>query len=176
MNSKHDVGCAFKKEKQQSQEPWVFAVWSGSLNTWYVGRKRWIDCWIILYSKERKNINKQALFRWRRDLLWNGHTCLHLNTDKSWVHLKKEKKEEYLIILFFYRVFSFFPHFLLFSVKIISAWHVEKWWMLILCSRNASLTLNCPKIQCWDYTKHKTETDTRAAKGHESYIVSENTM
>ena len=37
--------------------------------------------------------------------------------------------------------------------------------MLILCSRNTSLTLNCSRIQCRDYTKRNTETDTTAVRG-----------
>ena len=41
--------------------------------------------------------------------------------------------------------------------------------MLILCSENTSLALNCPRIQCWDYTKHKTETDTTAVRGCKTY-------
>ena len=41
--------------------------------------------------------------------------------------------------------------------------------MLILCSRNTSLALNCPSIQCRDYTKHNTETDTVPVKGPETH-------
>ena len=36
--------------------------------------------------------------------------------------------------------------------------------MLVLCSWNTSLTLNCPRTQCWDYTKRNTETDTTAQR------------
>ena len=34
-----------------------------------------------------------------------------------------------------------------------------KWRTLMLCSRYTSLTLNCPRIQCRDYTKHNTKTE-----------------
>ena len=44
-----------------------------------------------------------------------------------------------------------------------SALFSEKWWMLVLCSRNTSLVLNCPRIQCRDYMKCNAETNTMAA-------------
>ena len=67
---------------------------------------------------------------------------------------------------------SSFPfHFLLSenNLKIISTWLPEKWQMLVLCSRNTSLALNCQRIQCWDYTKLNTETNTTAVRGHKTY-------
>ena len=42
----------------------------------------------------------------------------------------------------------------------------RKWWTLVLCSGNTSLTLNCQRIQCCDYIKHITQTNTMAARGH----------
>ena len=64
---------------------------------------------------------------------------------------------------------SFVFHFVLSenNLKIISTQLLEKWWTFVLCSGSTSLTLNCPKIQCWDYTKHTTETGTTAARGCE---------
>ena len=41
--------------------------------------------------------------------------------------------------------------------------------MLILGSKNTSFALKCTRIQCWDYTKHNTETDTTAVRGHQIY-------
>ena len=40
-----------------------------------------------------------------------------------------------------------------------------KWWTLVLCNRNTSLTLNCQRIQCWDYIKRNTQTDAMTARG-----------
>ena len=61
-------------------------------------------------------------------------------------------------------------HFILFSVKKKSStWPPQKLQTLILCSGNTSLALNCPKIQCRDYAKHNTETDTTAVRGHKTY-------
>lgn len=50
------------------------------------------------------------------------------------------------------------------SAKIISTWLPEKRWMLTPCGRGTCLTLNCPKIQCQDYIKHSTNTNTIAAR------------
>ena len=62
-------------------------------------------------------------------------------------------------------------HSILFSVKKkkSSTWPPQKLQTLILCSGNTSLTLNCPKIQCRDYAKHNTETDTTVMRGHKTY-------
>ena len=62
---------------------------------------------------------------------------------------------------------SFLFHFVLSEndLKTISIQLPEKWQMLILCIRNTSLTLNCLRIQCWDYTKRNTETNTTAVRG-----------
>ena len=60
-------------------------------------------------------------------------------------------------------------HFILFPMKIISTWLPKKRQTLIPCSRNVSLTLNCLRIQCQDYTKCNTETNTMAARGHKTY-------
>ena len=61
--------------------------------------------------------------------------------------------------------------FILFSMKTISTWFPQKWRMLVLslCSGNASLTLNCPRIWSWDYRKCNTETNTTAARGCNTY-------
>ena len=49
--------------------------------------------------------------------------------------------------------------------------YLKKWQMLVLCSRNTRL-----RIQCQDYTKHNTETNTMAARGCETYTcATENT-
>ena len=66
-----------------------------------------------------------------------------------------------------FSVRSFLFHFVLSenNLKTISIQIPEKWRMLILCSRNTSLALNCLRIQCWDYTKCNTETNTTAARG-----------
>ena len=45
----------------------------------------------------------------------------------------------------------------------------EKWWMLVLCSGNISLALNCLRIQCRDYTKHNTQTEPMAVRGCGTY-------
>ena len=42
--------------------------------------------------------------------------------------------------------------------------------MLVLCSGNASLALNCLRIQLRDYTKCNTETDITAVRGHKTYL------
>ena len=55
------------------------------------------------------------------------------------------------------------------NLKIASKQLPEKWQTLVLCSGNTSLTLNCPRIQCQDYTKCNTETDTTAVRGCETY-------
>ena len=55
------------------------------------------------------------------------------------------------------------------NLKIISIQLPEKWGTLILCSGTTSLALNCSKIQCRDYTKCNAKTDTRSARGHETY-------
>ena len=71
-----------------------------------------------------------------------------------------------------------FEYFHFFSVSFCSQWKLknplttllpEKWWTLVLCNENTSFTLNCPRNHCWDYTKHNTETDTMAARSHETY-------
>ena len=41
--------------------------------------------------------------------------------------------------------------------------------MLVHCSGNTSLALNCPRFQCQGYIKHNTETKTMAANGRETY-------
>ena len=51
---------------------------------------------------------------------------------------------------------SSFPFHFVFNennLKIISTRLPEKWQMLILCSRNTNLALNCLRIQCRDYTE-----------------------
>ena len=40
--------------------------------------------------------------------------------------------------------------------------------MLVHCSGNTSLALNCSRIQCQDYIKRNTETKTMAARGRET--------
>ena len=65
-----------------------------------------------------------------------------------------------------------FPFYFVLSennLKIISTWLPEKWQMLILCSRITSLALNCLRTE-WYYTKHNTETNTTAARGHEIHM------
>ena len=62
--------------------------------------------------------------------------------------------------------------FILFCENIphkMSTWLPEKWQTLVLCNGNTSLTLNCLRIQCPDYTKCSTETGTRADRGHDTY-------
>ena len=59
-----------------------------------------------------------------------------------------------------FSIISFLFYFVLSenNLKIISTRLPQKWQMLILCSENTSLTLNCQGIQCRDYTKHNIET------------------
>ena len=70
-----------------------------------------------------------------------------------------------------FSISSFPLHFLLSenNLKIISTWLPEKWQMLVFCSTNTNLALNCRRIQCWDYTKLNTETNTTTVRGHKPY-------
>ena len=66
-----------------------------------------------------------------------------------------------------------FPFYFVLSennLKIISTWLPEKWQMLIHCSWDTMLALNCPRIQCREFTKHNTEMDTMEARGHKTYM------
>ena len=81
-----------------------------------------------------------------------------------------------IVVFFFFwkvRVFSFLFRFVLFSgkknLKIAPRQLPEKWQTLVLCNGNTSLTFNCPRIQCQDYTKCNTETDVTAVRGRETY-------
>ena len=56
------------------------------------------------------------------------------------------------------------------NLKIVSTWLPEKWPRFILCSGNTSLTLNCLRIQCHNYTKHDTETDTGCKKSQHLHM------
>ena len=61
--------------------------------------------------------------------------------------------------------------FILFSVKIIWKQFQHKFQKNgehSFCSKNTSLALNCLWIQCWDYTMHKTETNTMAVRSRET--------
>ena len=93
------------------------------------------------------------------------------------VHQKKKKKKKKKGPVFFWKdgVFSFLFHFILFLVKNnlkMPTQLPEKWWTLLFCNRNTSLTLNCPRIQGQDYTKRNTETDTTEVRGRETYTCS----
>ena len=68
-------------------------------------------------------------------------------------------RQEYTKNSSFFKSYSSFflsPHFILFSVNIISTGLPEKWPTLILCCGTISLTLNCLRIQRRDYTKRHT--------------------
>ena len=41
--------------------------------------------------------------------------------------------------------------------------------MLVLCTRNTNLALNCSRIQCQDYRKRNKETDAMAVRSRQTY-------
>ena len=135
---------------------------------------------------------KTRILQLRLCLLKYMQTCLHLflppwATEKRqyWYHVGN-KRLHYGELRFVFQQEHLFPHcFGTFSIssfpfhfvlsekkkkKKSSTWPPQKLQTLILCSGNTSLALNCPKIQCRDYAKHNTETDTTAVRGHKTYI------
>ena len=98
---------------------------------------------------------------------WFGNRRLH------YARLWFVSRQEHLFPHCFgtFSISSFLSDFVLSenNLKTILTRLPEKWWMLILCNRNTSPALNCQRIQCQDYTKHNTETDTMALKGCKNY-------
>ena len=89
------------------------------------------------------------------------HACLRFVSQQE--HLFPHCFGNFSISFLFYFVLSEN------NLKIISTCLPEKWQMLILCSRITSLALNCLRTE-WYYTKHNTETNTTAARGHEIHM------
>ena len=98
---------------------------------------------------------------------WCANRRLH------YAGLRFVTQQEYLFPHYFgtFPISSFPFHFVLSenNLKVILTQLPEKWWTLVLCSRNTSLTLRCPRIQSWDYTTHGTQTNITAGRGRKTY-------
>ena len=84
------------------------------------------------------------------------HTCVHSNMDKKNCSIFSLKSQSIFISI---SLCSQWKWSIIISTKL-----PEEWQTLVLGSRNTSITLNCQRIQCWDYMKCTTQNDTTSAR------------
>ena len=89
------------------------------------------------------------------------HACVHSNMDKKNCSIFFLKSQSIFISI---SLCSQWKWSIIISTKL-----PEEWQTLVLGSRNTSITLNCQRIQCWDYTKCNTQNDTMSARCGETH-------